>query len=196
LTSQTSIRAGDSFSVRLNNGLVRKITIAPDETLGSLATRVNNALGRKAAVTTPTVNGHKVLRMEAKAGVDVELIAGPETGDALEKLGLAPARLMVPAITGKGRNDPRVLPGGTFGLALTEALSIGTAKDAAIALKSIRDAISTTQTAYRSLYWDEAKAALADGATGGGRGPSPYQAAQLARYQDALTRVSAITGVF
>ncbi len=196
LTAQTSIRAGDSFSVRLNNGLVRKITIAADETLGSLATKVNGALGRKAVVTTPTVDGRKVLRIEAKAGVDVELIAGPGTGDALEKLGLEPARLTVPAIAGKGRNEPRILPGGTFGLSLSEALSIGTAKDAAIALKTIKSAISVTQTAYRSLYWDDTKAALADAGTGGGRGPSPYQAAQLARYQDALTRVSAITGVF
>lgn len=196
LTAQTSLRVGDSFSVRLNNGIVRKIVIADDDTISSLATKVNNALGRKAAITTPTVDGRKVLRIEAKAGADVELIAGPASGDALEKLGLAPARLTVPAITGRGRNEPRVVPGGTFGLALTEALSIGTAKDAAIALKSIKDAISTTQTAYRSLYWDDTKAALADAGTGGRGGPSAYQQAQLARYQDALTRVSAITGLF
>ena len=150
----------------------------------------------KAAITTPTVDGKKVLRIEAKAGADVELIAGPGATDALENLGLEPQRLTVPAVTPKGRNAPRVLPGGTYGLALSEALSIGSAKDAAIALKTIKSAISVTQTAYRSLYWDDSKAALADAGTGSGRGPSPYQQAQLARYQDALTRVSAITGLF
>lgn len=193
LTTHTSLRAGDSFSVRLNSGAVRKITIAADDTLASLSARVKSALSGKAAITTPTVNGERLLRIEAKAGADIELIAGPEGSDALAKLGMEPQQLTVPAIAGP--REPKVRPGGTFGLSLTEALSIGTAKDAAIALKVVKDAISVSQTAYRSLYWDDGKAALAEAGAGGGRGPSPYQQAQLARYQDALTRISGITGL-
>lgn len=193
LTTHTSLRAGDSFSVRLNGGKLMKITIADDDSMATLAARLNSALSRKAAITTPTVNGDQVLRIEAKTGVDIELIAGPTGADALAKLGMEPQRLTVPAIAGP--REPRVQPGGTFGLSLTEALSIGTAKDAAIALKSIKDAISVSQTAYRSLYWDDGKAALAEAGTGTGRGPSAYQQAQLARYQDALTRISGITGI-
>ncbi len=193
LTTHTSLRAGDSFSVRLNEGTAKKIIIAADDTLAALMARLHTALGRNAAITTPTVNGDKLLRIEAKAGADIELIAGPAGSDALSKLGLEPQRLTVPAIAGP--REPRVRPGGTFGLALTEALSIGTAKDAAIALKSLKDAISTAQTAYRSLYWDDSKAALADAGASNGRGPSAYQQAQIARYQDALTRISGITGL-
>lgn len=194
LTAQTSLRAGDSFSVRLNGGTAKKITIAADETMATLATKVRLALGSKAAVTTPTVDGKQLLRLEAKSGADVELIAGPAQGDALEKLGLAPQRLVVPTVAGSGRNDPRVLPGGTFGLGLSEALSIGTVADAAVALGKIREAISVSQTAYRSLYWDSAKAAQADAANGGGSVPA-YLKAQIASYQDALSRISAITGL-
>ena len=46
---------------------------------------------------------------------------------------------------------------GTFGLNLTEALSLGSAADAATALGRIKSAISTAQTSYRSLYWDDMK---------------------------------------
>ncbi|MBB6122761.1 flagellar hook assembly protein FlgD [Sphingobium subterraneum] len=191
LVAQTSLRAGDSFSVRLTGGAIRKIAITADDTLTSLADKVRKALGRTASVTTPTVDGMKRLRVEAKAGADVELIAGPEGTDALGKLGLAPTRLSVPEIAGK--KDPKVKPGGTFGLALSDALSIATPKDAAVAVKQIKEAISTSQTAYRSLYWDDGKAALVNSYGGGGR-VSAYQAKQVARYQDALTRISAITG--
>jgi len=194
ITAQTSLRDGDSFSVSLNDGAVRKISIAADDTLSSLAGKLRFALGSKVSVTTPTVDGKQVLRIEAKAGADVELISGPDGRDALTKLGLEPSRLVVPEVA--GARDPKVRPGGTYGLALTEALSIGTAKDAAIALKTIKQAISTTQSAYRSLYWDDAKAALVNAGNGNGRGPSPYQAAQVARYQDALTRISGLTGIF
>ena len=193
LTTQTSLRAGDSFSVRLNGGALKKITIAADDTLATLTARVKTALSGKAAIATPTVSGSRLLRIEAKAAADVELIAGPDGADALAKLGLEPQRLTVPAIAGP--RDPKVRPGGTFGLSLTEALSVGTAKDAAIALKVVNDALSVSQTAYRSLYWDDGKAVLAEAGNGGGRGPSAYQQAQLARYQDALTRISGITGV-
>jgi len=194
LTDQTSLREGDSFSVRLNDGAIKKINITGEDTLTTLATKVRSALGNKAAVTTPTVDGQKILRIEAKAGVDVELIAGPQGSDALGKLGLDPVRLVVPEIA--GAKDPKVSPGGTYGLALTEALSIGTTKDAAIALKTIKEAISVSQSAYRSLYWDIGKESLVNASTNGGRGPSAYQVAQISRYQDALTRISGITGVF
>lgn len=192
LVAQTSLRAGDSFSVRAQGGKAQRITITADDTMASLAARVTKALGSaRAAVTTPTVNGAQLLRIEAKNGSDVELTAGPDGRDALEKLGLAPTHLSVPAI--RGKKDPVVTPGGNYGLALTDGINLSTAKDAAIAAARIRDAISTTQTAYRSLYWDSAKAARVNGAVGGS--VSAYQSAQVARYQDALTRISALTGV-
>lgn len=192
LVAQTSLRAGDSFSVRLGEGIARKISIAADETLATLAEKVRKALGSKANVTTPTVDGERRLRIEAKPGADVALIAGPAGSDALARLGLAPARLSVPYLpVGK---EPKVQPGGTYGLGLTPALSLGTARDAAVALQKVKEAISTTQTAYRSLYWDSGKAALVQGQAGGGT-VSAYQAAQVARYQDALTRLQGFTGL-
>jgi trimeric autotransporter adhesin len=190
LDSQTSIRAGDEFTIRLGTA-THKIVIAAGETLTTLADRIRRITGTKAIVTSPKVVGGTALRIDAKPGTTLALIAGAEDKDALAKLGLDPVRL--DALTLPVKNAPKVQPGGTFGLALSEALTIANPGDAAAALKEVKAAISFTQTAYRSLYWDANKEALVNGRgnTGGG---TPYQQKQLSMYQDALTRISATTG--
>ena len=129
------------------------------------------------------------MRIDAKAGSSIELIAGPQGKDALAKLGLDPMRLSVPpTATGKA---PTVRPGGNFGLALTESLNVSTVKDAAATLGVLKSAISTTQTAYRSLYWDAGKANLVNGSSGANTAMTPTQQAQLASYKSALDRLTA-----
>ena len=188
LVAQTSLRAGDEFSLRVQGGTVKKIVIGADETLTSLADRIRGLTGSKAVVATATVSGSTVLRIDAKAGSSIELMAGPDDRDALAKLGLDPQRLSVPAVaTGKA---PKVRPGGNFGLALTESLNVSTTKDAAATLTMLKSAISTTQTAYRSLYWDAGKANLVNGASGANAAMTPAQQAQLASYKSALARLT------
>ena len=185
LDSQTSLRAGDEFTIRI--GITsRKIVIAADETLTSLADQIRKFTAARAIVTTAKVGAGTALRIDAKPGLMVELLAGPDGKDALAKLGLDPVRLS--ALSPPAKNAPKVQPGGTFGLALSESLSLATASDAAAALKEVKAAISFTQTAYRSLYWDANKEALVNGASPGGG--TPYQQKQLAMYQDALSRIS------
>lgn len=188
LISQTSLRAGDEFTIKVNDGPAKKITIAANETLATLADKVRKITGTKATVTTPRSGGGNVFRIDAAAGQSIELVAGSAGKDALAKLGIEPVRISTPPVADK--NAPKVKPGGTFGLNLTEALSLDTATDATTALGRIKAALSTTQTAYRSLYWDDLKAALADGttatATGGG---TAHEQSQLAQYQAALTRL-------
>jgi hypothetical protein len=191
LVSQTSLRAGDEFTLRINGGAARKIIIQATDTLETLAERVRHITALKATVSTPRIGDTRTLRIEAREGHTIDLVAGAAGKDALAKLGIEPARLASPVP--RETNAPRVQPGGAFGLGLTGALGIGTAADAAIALKSVKDGMSMTQTAYRSLYWDSTKAALVNGRAASGGG-TPYQQAQLARYQDALVRISAITG--
>lgn len=193
LVAQTSLRAGDEFSIRVGEGAVRKIVIGADDTLATLAERLRQLTGTAITITTPRAGSGSALRIEPKAGQSIELIAGADGKDALAKLGFEPARIATPAVLDD--DAPKVQPGGAFGLALTESLSIATAKDAASALELITSAISMTQTAYRSLYWDDGKAALVNGVSMSGGG-TPYQQAQLAMYQDALVRIQSITGIF
>jgi hypothetical protein len=190
LASHSSLRTGDEFQIRVNNGTVRRVTIAEGETLATLTKKVSAITGRQAVVTTPLDGkGGRTLRIEAAAGQEIELIAGSTGKNALSKLGIEPMRLSTPAPVPAGA--PSVRPGGTYGLSLTHADSLLTATAAGDALKRIQSAISMTQTAYRSLYWDSAKEALANGSSGeGGGSVSAYQQAQAGRYQEALNRLA------
>lgn len=187
LVAQTALRAGDEFSIRVGDGAVRKVIIAADETLSTLAGRIRAITGNKATVTTPKDGDGNVLRVEPAAGNSIQFIAGPDGKDALAKLGLPQARVTVPVIA--DARTPAVTPGGRFGLDLTKALSIGSADEAKVALARIKQALSMTQTGYRSLYWDDAKAAQVNG-TIARTSSTSREAAQMANYQAALDRLS------
>ena len=187
LVAQTSLRAGDEFSLRIGSGAVKRIVIAADETVASLAERIGRLIGSKTLVTAPKDGVDHVLRFQATETTPITLIAGAAGKDALAKLGLEPARLTAPRLTAAGK--PKVTPGGAFGLTLDTALGITTSAAATVALDRIKSAITTTQGAYRSLYWDAGKAALVNGYAGGNGTVSAYQTKQLAGYQVALDRL-------
>jgi hypothetical protein len=191
LVAQTSLRAGDEFLMRVNDGSLRKVTITEADTLTTLADRIRRITGSSATVSTPKSGESNVLRIDAKAGTSVELIAGANGKDALAKLGFAEARIFAAAPVES--DAPRVRPGGNFGLGLTEGLAIGTAQDATFALAQVKQAISMTQTAYRSLYWDDGKEAVVNGGSLGSRAPTGRLATQMAQYQAALDRLSSGT---
>lgn len=186
LTTGTSLRAGDSFQMRVAGGVVRTITIGKDETLATLADKVRKITGSKALVTTPKKDDGAMLRVSPKAGIDIEFIAGPEGRDALEKLGLPAAR--VSGMDPIDKNGPRVRPGGSFGLGLNPSLSIADTKSAKETLAKLKSALSMSQTGYRSLYWDDTKRAMVEGGKKGGS--TAREQAQLANYQAALSRLA------
>jgi hypothetical protein len=186
LTTETSLRAGDEFSVQVNGKDAQKFTILANDTMDTLMQRIKSYAGVNATVSTVTISGKTSLRIEAKDGSPVELIAGADGKDALAKLGISPERLTVPHIATS--DEPKVSPGGTYGLALSSALDISTTAGAGVALNQLASAISTSQSGYRSLYWDDTKVMMVDGTTQ----PStdPVIAGQLANYQAALDRLT------
>lgn len=187
LVDQTALRAGDSFRLKVNGGAARTISIAADETAASFAERVSRLIGRSAGrVSVTRSDGAPQLRFEPAPGQRFELLSGPEGRDALAKLGLPPGALIAPPpLADKG---PRVRPGGHYGLDLAAGLSVRDTGSARVALERLDNAIATVRAGFRSLYWDETKAALAEGPRRAGK-VSPYVAGQLARYQDALNRL-------
>jgi len=188
LVAQTSLRAGEEFSLKVGKGATVKVVIAADDTVKSLVARIARLTGSKTAVTAARNGSADILRFQATETTPIVLIAGAPNKDALAKLGLEPQRLTAPPLPKTG--EPKVRPGGTFSLDLSDALNLGTVKDAAVALKTIKSAIITVQGAYRSLYWDSGKAALVNGYSGGTATASAYQKAQLAGYQQALARLT------
>ena len=191
LTTQTTMRAGDTFSFKADSGAVRKVTIEAGDTLKTIATRMQGMLGAsKGTVTATVVNGVQQLRITMKPGHELELIPGAADSDALAKLGIEPQRIATQATLSS--NAPKVRPGGNFGMDLSDALSLSTLDNAKVAMKKVEEAISMTQTAYRSLYWDDGKAQMVDGVknTATGTQSTARESAQLANYQAALNRLN------
>ena len=188
LSSQTTLKEGDKFSLRVNGGATRTITIGKGETMTSLAQKIQRITGVNGTATTARVDGQQVLRIDAKTGHSIELMAGPSGSDALAKLGMAPVRLVAAPV--KPKDAPKVTPGGIYSLNLVSTLSLTTANAASDALGRIKSALSMTQSAYRSLYWDSAKEAQVNGVVMGGSGGSAYQQGRLAQYQAALSRLT------
>jgi hypothetical protein len=190
LTTQTALRPGDNFSIRLDDGTSRKITIQADDTMKTLADRIRGITGSKATVTAPTVNGQQTLSIVVKQGHDMQLIAGTTGTDALAKLGMEPQRIA--SSLPLSASASKVRPGGSFGLGLSESLGISTLDDAKVALGKIKDAISMSQTAFRSLYWDDTKASIVNGVknTATGKQSTAREQAQLSNYQAALSRLT------
>lgn len=196
LVTQTSVRVGDSVSIRINRGATIKLTIGPTDTVATLTSRLSLLSGGKATVANTIKGDGRAFQITARGGATVELIAGPPGQDALAKLGIDPQILSQPPV--RAANAPRVAPGGQFGLGLSVGLSLATAQDAGIALNAVKQAMSITQTGYRSLYWDSTKAALANGPSGTGaksKAAVTRASAQAASYQAALDRIQSTTAV-
>jgi trimeric autotransporter adhesin len=192
VTTQTTLREGDYFSIKADDLAVRRLTIEKGDTLKTVAERLQGMIGAsKGTVTATTVDGTQYLRITMKQGHEMELLAGSAGSDALSKLGLEPQRIAnAAAVVGTA---PKVKPGGAYGLELTGALSLASVDNAKAALGKIKDAISMTQTAYRSLYWDDGKATIVDASSptkSGKKGASTaVEQAQLKNYQAALSRL-------
>lgn len=92
ITAGSSLRAGDHFFLRVNDGNKLKVTVAAGDTMRSLALKINNAMLLKGTAVVSRTGGDGI-RITANEGNTVELIAGSAGLDALAGLGLEPMRL-------------------------------------------------------------------------------------------------------
>src|SRR5262249_27062062 len=95
LTAATTLRAGDSFSIRIASSTTRtaKITIEAGETLSSLANKINIELQNTGKASVSYGAGGETLKIAVNAGISATLIAGPANSDALARIGLSPQTL-------------------------------------------------------------------------------------------------------
>ncbi len=92
ITAGSSVRAGDHFFVKVNDGSRRKITVEAGDTMRSLSLRINNTLLLKGSAVVSRAGGDGI-KISAKEGNTIELIAGSAGFDALAGLGLEPVKL-------------------------------------------------------------------------------------------------------
>ncbi len=191
LIDKTILRAGDSFDVAINGGAVRTIRVDGDDTLAALATKIRTQLGSSANVSVQENASGTKISISAKSSTRIDLRRGPDGADLLGKLGLLPGQLRDSATLfdiGKTAVEVARTPGGAFALNLDKTAALSDIAASGAALTKIEAALESVQRAYRSLYYDPTREALARERSV--KGPVPaYLTQQLSNYQDALARL-------
>lgn len=173
LTSQTTLRAGDSFKIQFEGASARTatITIEKGETPQSLATKINIQLQSKGKASVNFGKGAEGLKIAVNPGVSAKLIAGPADFDALARLGIAPGTLTNGSVSTSSSAVKR-----TFGLGLGKSFDLTTKTGVNLARSQLLGVLSAIQTAYQKT---NAPAAPVAGPGIRNGTVSPYLQAQL-----------------
>ncbi|MDE2135176.1 MAG: hypothetical protein KGM97_03335 [Alphaproteobacteria bacterium] len=181
LTSQTTLRAGDSFQIQIEGTAARAFTITIDngETLQSLVTKINGELGSNGAASISYGANGEGLKIAAGTSVTAKLVAGPANFDALARLGIAAGTL---SAGGNSSSSSRA-----FGLGLATNMNVLTASAAGAARAQLLSVLSAIQKAYQTT---NAPASSTGTAAQSGGTVSAYTQSQLSNYSLALNLLS------
>lgn len=189
LTAQSSLRAGDAFTLKVGSR-TQTITIDAAETLDTLATKLRRASGFQAKVTISTAEGMRSLRIEP--GNDRTLIefgAGKTDRDALAMLGISEG-VVRKTKTVDGKTTPADGKEMLYGLGLEDALSLGNDLDRTHALAVVGKAMGIVRQIYKDLVQASLPESVRIAQAAKAVGPPPaYLANQIANYQAALARL-------
>ena len=191
LTNQTTLRAADSFQIKIEGTGARTATITIDqgETFDSLATKINAQLGGIGKASVNYTGGGENLKIHVNAGKTIDLVAGPGDFDALSRLGITAGVLTAPASGSASTTSTTTQKGvtPTYGLGLkgiTGPLDISTKMGADLARSTLLQVLSNIQSTYQTTNAPPPAAA-----TPGHHGGSANAAttSQLANYNLALS---------
>lgn len=196
LTSGTSVRAGDSFYLRDAGGSQKKIMIEANDTLDTLAKKIQRAAGYKLKVTVAKVTGKAesqlVIEPQNKTS-QMEIVKGPAGKDALEGLGLTEGLVRTAEDTSasssskKTKTDTEKL----FGLKFNADVNLNSEESITAALKTLDDALKNVRSAYRYLRYGEDTTSSDDSKKKtSSAGSAAYWNAQASNYSAALSRLT------
>ncbi len=190
LTTATTVRVGDRFTVSpANGGRAVTVTIEARDTLQTLARKIEQASNMKLKVSVASeaakagtpgdpakalFNGVQRLQITARDGKTGAVLTAGEPGrDALAGLGLSQGYVGVTS------GDDTLK---TFGLNLSRSLTLNNADTIKTAGTQLQAAMKAIRDAYRGL---------APATSAARSGPAPaYLTAQIANYQAALSRLT------
>ncbi|MBL6951807.1 MAG: SBBP repeat-containing protein [Alphaproteobacteria bacterium] len=185
--SLTTARPGQYFSIQVDGGATKRIEIDADDTLGLLAIKINNAMGQYGSSTVQRGTTDSALKIEAKNGAVVQIMAGPDGMDALASLGLTEGTLYAKP---EGLNVEETLEAKEkiFELGMTSDMSLLTttkAKDVGVLLDN---AIREVRKMFRYIAvgpeTEDPLAAL--------NNLKPADSERLAQMQGALAAISGV----
>ncbi|MEQ1707113.1 MAG: hypothetical protein ABL864_02140 [Terricaulis sp.] len=187
LTSRSALRVGDEFKIGAEGRRSTTIKISATDTMASLVTAINRAMGAAGGAQIVRENGAERIKINARDGQAVRIAAGRAGHDALPALGLAEG---IVALNSAARGGLK-----TFGLGLAAAdLKLDTKANIIRTKAELSAAVSIVRQAYDALLYPNAKEpsaaekALAERRQNAGPAPA-YYSAQLANYQAALARL-------
>lgn len=216
LTSDTTLRAGDSFQLQTEGtaGRTATITISQGETLQQLADSINAELlnAGKATVSFSSTGG-QALEITASAGQTINVIAGPTNSDALGRLGITPGVITASAkktsSTQTGTSFGKSLSGSSsssstasstakpvIGLGLNTQIDLLSSGDANVAKVSLQNVMTAITNAYQKINTPASSSSSTPTAPASKTTPPPaILAAQQAGYSLALATLSAMNSL-
>lgn len=197
LTTATTLRAGDSFQIKIataSSTRTATIRIDPGETLNSLTNKINAEFVGGGNASVNYGSGTEGLKIAVNPGVTATLIAGPDGFDALGRLGIAPG---VITNTGKSTSSSSTPPtavaaDGTkaFGLGLTSNLTLSDSASAGAVRAQLLNVLSSIRSIYQTTNTPASSTtSTSSNTSSSGTAPS-YLTANLASYNLALNMLT------
>ena len=187
VATATSARPGDTLTIQSGSGPAVKVTLAADDTLKTLAAKINKASGYAALATVSTLEGRQQLTIAPAGGsTSVTLGAGAPGSDLLASLGLKEGSVQKGQAAKSRTTSLQTTP---YALNLGTGLNLTTAAGAKAAQGALTAALATVRKIYTDLSTPPQTSAAAKAASAGS-GASAYTQARIADYQLALSRLT------
>ncbi|HWE44617.1 MAG TPA: transcriptional regulator [Caulobacteraceae bacterium] len=190
VTSATSLRAGDKFTVAANGGPPVTVTIEADDTMQTLAKKIARASGSNA--TVQVLSNGSVAQLNIKPFLQnssITLGQGPAGEDALGPLGLKAGVIQnTPASSSSSSSTSKPLSG----LGLSTTLNLSSPDSIAVAKSALDQALSTIKIAYLKLISIGQPPANPAASSASGTVPT-YLSNEISNYQAALLRLTGQT---
>jgi hypothetical protein len=195
LTAATTLRAGDSFQIKIATASsTRTTTIRIDagETLNSLTNKINAEFVGGGKATVSYGKGAEGLKIAVNAGVTATLIPGPDGFDALGRLGIDPGVITNTGKSTSSSSPPTAIAAdGTkaFGLGFTNNLALSDSTSSGAVRAQLLNVLSAIRNIYQTT---NAPATSSTGTTANkASGPAPgYLTSNLASYNLALNMLT------
>jgi hypothetical protein len=196
LSSNTTLRAGDSFKLRIEGtgGRTATITVGQGDTLQSLVDQINSELlsNGKASITY-TAKG-QTLEIKANPGATISVNAGPAASDALGRLGITPGVITAPAKKGSTASASTTSTGTSstaakpvYGLQLNTQIDLSTSGDAGVAKIVLQSVLNTIQNIYQKTNTPAGSSTTGSTSSQSGGSAPSYLKSQVANYNLALS---------
>jgi hypothetical protein len=188
IVSASSARAGDTFQIRTSvGGPLSTVTLEANDTLDTLAKKVQRAAGFHANVQVLSNGDSKVLQIGPQNQTDtVEILAGKGGANLLDALGLKQGVVRNTTVNKDGTVVSADGKGKVYGLGLPNTLDISSPAAIKATLATLSSTLSQIRTAYADLQTAASPKPLPTAAAGS---VPAYLTNQISNYQAALDRL-------